>query len=1357
MAFDVVEDSKSRFVLDDEVLDSHVYECDELDGTSSNLNNARTFSPENVMYENGNGVPFRSYRVALPTRNAPSVSVSGGKLLPLGYTHCSNADNRRPPLQFKSVRVSEPYLKDGLWVTDILVPLFVKQGGSVALRKNFRLNVDFGSSAAGVNPGKRALDNVLNSRGASSFGVSMNASRKALRKEAASEAAEVNFLSQFIVGDKSQATFSEDGLYGVDFRTIRNSLLAYQRQTELDGLPVDRICLYGATQDTLSDMVPGVAGIVPDRLFEIPIEVRDHSPNGQAADGTFNEGDSIIFVGYGNAFWKRLDQEDPDFANGKMDYFHSYSPYSFFQHFLLGYKNSGKGLRLANELSSPGATGKDVKWLRYVRGEKDAVLRDTYFGRNLDWESATGKEWFWTWGDIKDTVRVNSATLNTKETSSLPGLVDGGEQYVAVSYFPHRSAYTGYQGQKTDMAYASYPYATRMDSILFEVNVNGSKAVSKPFLDGSSQVAVLLPGGNFRVDNVNLKPDGNQYSLTMIPNQKWFERFDGYTVAYQWTPAVDSAEWLLPGAVSGVINVPVPSGTQVMKFRNGRPVGLLNASSGVARDSVSAKDDVRYLAFRKNVYRSALKVEGLPPKRESVVSDLSRPNSKIEYLIVSPEEFLAEAVALAEFRSSGETGLAIPSAVVSVEDIYRRYTAGRVSPAAIRNYIAFVRDVCPNLKYVLLAGAGHFDYRGLNSNLGVNFIPPFEKEDKTTDDFYAILDSGEVALYGIYDLDVSLGRLPVRSLQEFHQYNQKVKDYEKRGQKDFSEWRRSLLYASDDAWNSGHFDKSKHTVTVEANIRSIDEASAKKGVRWNMKKVYLLDYAEDAAGQKKEAADDFMNILNQGALFTTYFGHGSVTDWASEGLLKVSYMSRLNNRGRNTILGSFSCTVARFDLGSIRSLSEEFVVADGVGSIASVGATRETLGYLNKIVAQDYMTNALVKGKTFLGDALRFGKIAGRGKVSFSDQRYNDERYVLLGEPVISLPDVSGKVSLDADIDTLKALDNVVLSGSVSGIRDGIINLTLNEGRTERKISLQVEDDSLDVFYEGGLIFTEEVPVRDGRFETRFVTPRKLTFGDSAAEMNIWAFDNKSSKVSRYWYRGLRIAGVSSYADSIQDTVAPAIHIQPCYSGVATDIVSGGDIKLQAPACLQVVVEDSTALDFREQADEGISFEVVGVQDPFHPWPYLEQTSKRAKLRMNFAESRYPAGRYLFKVYASDVMGNRSVKLVNLEITDQLKSGLQDVYNVPNPMGKKGTVFYFKDLAFGRDSRVDIFIYNQNGKLVKVIKNAVSGVTRWDGRDNHGRMLANGLYHYVVRSQVSATKDANKKTFTKKQKLLISR
>ncbi|WP_407457512.1 C25 family cysteine peptidase [Fibrobacter sp.] len=1340
----VVEDSRNRFVLDDIVLESSIHAC------NSNKDRGAMFLPENAAYLDGNSMPFRHYRVALPSRQKPSVSVTDQKTVPLNKPLCKGGPGGEADvLKFLPVSVSEPMLRDGLWMTDIRVPLYVKNAGSVSLRKNFRLTVSFAGTAQGVNPGDRALSRVKNPKAASRFGVSKANTIRALRKSASASSSDATFLAKFQVGDKNVANNSEDGLYAVDYKTIRNALLAWQRQDELDGIPVDRICLYGASPDTLAEMGPGTRARNPNQIFEIPIEIRDHSSSGNKADGIFGDGDTLFFVGYGNAFWKRVNVEDPTLESGRMDYFHSYSPYSFYQYFLLGYKDSGKGFRFSQKVSAPSGSGKDVAWMRYVRVEQDALLRDSYFGKPLDWESSSGKEWFWLWHSRFDTTSVN---LNADGVSRLPGLVAGGKQFVSVSYFPHRSVWKDTavlpQDQKADVYLSSHSYEDRMTSINFTMDVNGTRMHRSEM--------TLLPGGNFRMDNPRLKENGNRFNLEMLPNDRQYDRFDGYSVAYQWNPVVDSAEWLLPGAVSGIINVPVPSNVQVLKFVDMKPVGFLSASNGVAKDEVSLDTDVRYLAVRSGVYRSGLKVEGLPLHDAGLLTDLSRPNSKLEYLIITPAEFAAPAKSLAEFRSDGSASATYATSVVAVEDIYNRYTGGRMSPVAIRNYISYVYSVCPNLRYVLLIGAATYDYRGFNSKLSATYMPSFEKEDAVVEDFFAALDSGEICLYGKYDLDVALGRLPVSSASELSAYIEKVKDYEKRGVMDFSDWRSTLLHTADDARNNGATDNTEHTKFQEEVVRSIDEMSKLKGERWNFKKIYLLEYPEDAAGQKKDAAENFINILNQGALFTTYFGHGSKTDWAAEGLLKPSYISKLSNKGRYTILASFSCTVGRFDEGNARSLSEEFLLTPHVGSIASIGATRETFADYNSKFGKNLLLNALTNN----GETIGMAMLSTKREVGLdtSRQRYNNERYVLLGEPVIQMPSKDLKITLDTPIDTVKALDRMTLSGSVQGMDDGYINLVLREGRLKRRISLEVREDSLDIFYDGALIYSEKIPVKGGRFTTEFVTPRKISIGDTTAEFSAWAYTSKSPSVGKSWIRDLVIGGISNYADSLDDTIPPSIEVRSCYAGgVSTPFADGETVKLQSPACLEVVVEDSTAIDYREQADEGVTFEVVGVQDPFHPWPFLEQTSKRAKVRMNFSTEQYPAGKYLFKVAASDVLDNRAVKTLQLEITDDMKAGLADVFNVPNPMGKKGTTFYFKNLAVDRESKVNIFIYNQNGKLVRVLKDAVSGVTHWNGHDNHGRLLANGLYHYVVRSEVPASGSFGKKTWTKKQKLLISR
>ena len=1335
----VVEDSRSRFVLDDGVSDTAIYGCTDEMGEEIPGNR---FAPENSTVDGNGGVPFRIYRVAVPAGATPRVSVSVKKTKSLKGEFCKGGS-----LNFSPVKASAPIMRDGLWMVDIRVPLYEKSGASLRLRTQFRLTVDFSKTGSGINPGKRAVSRVLNESGASHFGVSRNAYRRSLRRTGAADVSDVHFLAKFLVGDKNVASSSEDGLYAVDYKTIKNALMPFLRQSDLEGIPVEKLRLYGASPDTMSAKVPGSDVIVPAHLFEIPIEVRDHSRGASGPDGTFNEGDSIVFVGYGASFWKFADSL----------YFHSTSPYSFYQHFQLGWSDTGKGMRFSDKISFSADGAKDVPLTRYVRAEKDANLIDAYYGKPLDWEQTTGKEWFWFWHCRFDTTEKFSSDLTREfpQVKMLPGRIDGAPARLQVTYIPYRSVWDTSaeipDDQVQDFELSGKDVVERVYGIRFRFSVNGNEY--------SNEDASIGPDGSFNFVDVPLKDSDNEYSLTMLPNDFQYDRFDGFTVAYRWNPVVDTAEWYLPGKVSGKIRLPVANGVRLMKFVDMLPVGILASSGNYAVDSVSDGEEVRYLAFREGSFRNSLSVEGLPSIPSGVLTDISKINSKTEYLIISASDFVEGAVELGKFRSEGKAIAKYATTVVNVDDIYRQYTGGSLSPIAIRNYIAYAYSVCPDLQYVLLLGSGHYDYRGSIAKLGKNFMPPFEMEDNVTEDFFAVLDSGEMVRYGDYDLDVAVGRLPVSTPYELSNYVEKAKDYEMVGRFDHSEWRKTVLLAADDAKNGVVIDRTLHTKAQESVARSIDGLVKDLDFRWVQKKVYLLDYEEDAAGQKKTATEDFLNILNQGALMTVYFGHGSRTDWAAEGLLKPSYISRLSNKGRYTLLNSFSCTVGRFDEGNGRSLSEEFVVAASAGSIASVGAARETFSSYNEEFGRNYMFSLLRNDGISIGDAFKYAK--NRNSASFSRQRFNNEHYVLIGEPVTKILKAGLKVTLDQKLDTLKALDKVKLSGSVSGLDNGTIELSLRESRNSKRLYLglpDLDDDTLDVMYDGTLIYSEKVPVVGGRYETEFVTPRKISFGDTAVEFNAWAYSNEERDIGRFRVGGIGIYGFSAYADSIHDTQPPTIKIQNCFSnGTEASFADEETVKLQAPACLQVVVEDSTALDFREQADEGITIEVEGIENPYHPYPYLEQSSKKAVLRKSFTLESFPEGHYVFRVRALDVLGNAATKAVNLEITEDMKSGLVDVFNVPNPVGKKGTTFYFKNLAVDRASQVNIFIYNQHGRLVKVIKDAVSGVTHWDGKDNHGRKLANGLYHYVVRSEVSATDNFKAKTWTKKQKLLISR
>ncbi len=1344
-AFETLEDSRSRFVFRDGVSDLSPASCEEGDFR---------LLPENAFYRENSRTPYRVYRVAIPANAKPSVQVTDSVLTEFPLRWCS-ADSPGNA----SVEVSAPRLWDGVWVVDVLVPLVRGSGSSVLVRRNFQVSVTFSGKSENIRPGNRLLSNVRNPQGAASFGTKGKRA-KALRKSAASDASDVNWLARFLVGDRENGSTAEDGLYAVTYRQVLAACREAARASDCEGIPVEKIRLYGAPQDTMPDVIRSSEDILPNRLFEIPIEIRDHSPGSLSADGTFDEGDTIFFAGYGTSMWKRADREDPSISDDGMEYYYSSSPYSFYQYFQLGWAASGSGARLSE--ISPASSGKEISVLRYVRTEKDAFLRDTYFGNDGGWEESTGKEWFWFWGPLNDTLEVSTSSLYSSRNANLPHKTSEGKAFLSVSYFPHRSVYTSVLSdgsRQTSSNLSDSSYSARMKDIRFSFDINGARYTHADYRR-------LLPGGNFEFETSDLKASGNSYSLRMLPNGMHFERFDGFSIAYAWNPAIenDTAEWILPGKRSGKIKVPLSasSAVRVLKFRDFRPVGLLPVKGGFFYDSVSAAEDVRYLVYNTGAFRQPASIEAIPAKVDGVLEDIARISSKVEYLIIAPEAFQVPAVELGRFRSEGKAFKTYRTAVVLAEDIYRAYSGGAKDPVAIRNYLSYARSVSPNLASALLAGNGHFDYRGFNSGFKTNWIPPFEKEDAVVEDFFAVLDSGEQVLRGEYDLDLNIGRLPLASVADFRAYNAKIEEHEGAKTADNSSWRNSVIVSADDAWTGYSADLIEHTSSVEDLARSLLAQAESENFHLDIKKIYLLDYTADAAGQKLSAATDLVNRINQGALFTIYFGHGSISDWAFEGLMKPSYVSSLSNESRYTILGSFSCTVGRFDKGNETSLSETFIQASRRGAIASIGATRESFSSFNRVFAKSFVLNALFPSGRTLGEAYRLSKSATlrQGK----SQRKNNERYTLLGEPVVQMPTSGLSVKLDQKVDTIRALDSMELSGSVGGISSGTLHLSILEQSYEKKLSeAPARDDSVTVLYDGAQIFSEDVDIRDGRFSVRFITPRKIAFGDTAAEIRLWASGTSNSAVGRSLVSGISISGTSPYADSIirNDSLPPEIQIQSCLSpSSGTSFSEGEVVTLASPACLQVTVSDSTAIDFREEADEGISFEVMGESisaAPFHPYPYLEQSSKKAIARMTFGESRYPAGTYTFKVSAQDIIGNSAAKTVKVRITDGLVEGLSDVFTVPNPMKRKGATFYFKDLAVGRSASVTIFIYNQNGRMVQRIPNAVSGVTTWDGRDFYGRKLANGLYHYIVLSKVPAAEGMPAKTFRKKQKLVISR
>jgi len=1256
------------------------------------------------------GIPFRTYTIALPNSSPPSVNVENHGTEKLNGKPCGAE-------QTNSLKIDKPYLKDNLWRVKISIPLLYSNGNSWVLRKNFRVKINFSGSSGGYSVGKRALSSVENKNTAARFGTKQinSGSRMALKRSMTS----VDWLLRIGIGSTDLST-PADGMYVISFDDFERAMRSAGKEIDY-GIRVSNLRLFGASPDTLLEAMG--EDIFPNAV-EIPIIVK-------SSNEIFDRGDSIIFFGYGTATWKKSN------SKSGMDYYFSNSPYSFYQYFYLCADVTGAGKRL--DSLQKDITGAKVieSWKKYVRSEKDLILRDNYFGDYFV-EENTGKEWFWAWG-----VRNGAVTVNPNEfqnsVRNLTGL-KGDSILIGVSFFPRRST----EGNQN---FSSLPWKEKMKGINFNFDFQNQKL---------QNIIDTIFGGTFVFESAKASSVNNSYKLEILSTGQ-NDRFDGLSVAYSYNIMQSSGEeWLFPGLETGAVKIPVPANMELVKTENFIPVEILNETNGYASDIISSEGDTKYFLHKKGSYKIPAVMEAIPNKINSVSEPLEI-LVQTEYLILTSEILQSSAIKLKQFRESGDAPIKLITSVVLVEDIYRNHGAQN-SPVAIRDYLRYAKNRCPDLKYVLLAGSGNYDYRKIRSNTKSNLIPPYEAEDISTDDFFAVLDPGEAVRFGNYELALAIGRIPVSNTSEFENYIQKAKDYESVSAMDNGIWRNTIIFNADDAMQGANYDGIEHTKQMERTVAHVDTLSQKQEFAINWRKISLLQYEKDGNNKKPDATRELLLRLNQGALFTFYYGHGNAVMWADEDLLNTGSLNSISNMGRYTILGSFSCLVARFDDAATTSLSEVFVTAKSKGAIASIGSLRESYATYNEMIAKKILGNSLT-ANILLGDAILKAKQSV--SYSYSAERYNNEKYVLLGEPVLSMPRQEITLKLDSIPDIIQALQKLKITGKAS-VPTGAVRVQILEGERQKTLSQNLGNGTsytTQIKIEGNPIYSEELQIKNGEFSTELITPRKLSLGDTSAQIRLWGYKPGTAGIGRSAMYGISLSGTTSpYADSIKDYTPPDVKIYPCMrSGIAAPYADNALVSLEIPACLDVVIEDSTGIDYREEANEGISFEVSPIVNSWHPWSFSEQTGKRAVARMNFGTS-YDPGEYVFKVNAQDILGNIAFRSLRVLLNQEIKVGLADVFNIPNPMKKNGTTFYFKDLSDERQSNVRIKIFDQNGKPVKTINNAISGVTRWDGRDSRGRLLANGLYHYVVQSTVQPlTESGSKKTFEKKQKLLISR
>jgi len=1029
----------------------------------------------------------------------------------------------------------------------------------------------------------------------------------------------------------------------------------------------------------------------PENLQEIAIEVRGE------ADGVFDEGDEVRFFGRGLSGWT--------YDSSARRYSHYIHRFDRSNAYFLTF-GSGPGKRMQAQPSLNESSPHVPRW---------------FTGRDFHEEEAfnflaSGKSW------VGKKINPSSVGSSQVLVRKLEGLV--------------RTEPVRYRIQLYSQSEAANSFAISDGSALGVVNMGTVDfGTDRDDIAASSGPRSYSRSGDLPDDRSTLKIEYQ----TANPEQNR----GGYIDWVEWTWARNFA------AQAGLLAFSAPDTAAVCAYEvNGFPssdIGVYDVTDHagvkvVTNPSVSG-GTLRFQAESRAgrppeyyaVTGSALLAAAAPVRIPN--SDLLGANGA-EYVIITSPVMLPAANTLKQHREKeGEN--AISTRVVTLPEIYNEFSGGVIDPAAIRNFLSYALtswEIKP--RYVLLLGDGHFDYRNYTTSETI-IVPVWESENSVnliscyvTDDFYA-QTIGDDAL-----VDLSIGRLPVQTVQQAEAVVGKIISYEQ--SPDFDPWKNRVTFVADDGFTPRMDEGSVHTAQSEDISRAMPQEIEQR-------KIYIVSYPTEntAQGRRKPSANsDIIEQINRGSVIFNYTGHGSEAVWAHEQVFVSDVtVPQLNNSDRLTFVTAATCTFGLYDRPELQSGTERLILKPDGGAIGGLSSPRLVYSGQNSVFNQTFFSNMIVKGRESDGRMKRIGDAIYSTKQQWhSDAGY--EKFHLFSDPALRLAFPRHKCSIDSfivngeaqSVDTvqLRALSQVTIKASVrkpdQSIWDdfnGVALVALYDA--ERRITVPL--DGWGGFYYkvlGGLLYRGEASVRDGRFAVSMMVPKDISYENSNGRLDVY-FDN-GSRDGAGFSTAFRVGG--SETAGTEDTWGPYITLYMDSRSFAP-----GDGVNENPMLIADLFDES-----------GINTTGLGIGHNIEAWLDDEPVSvvlndyyrgERDSWQRGAVEYQYRAlaeGRHSLRLRAWDIHNNPGSAETWFNVQGGGTLTVGSVYAYPNPTSEGSTFSFTHNQQDAVD--VEVRIYTAAGRMIRTleIKQARDRFVRveWDGLDADGARPANGTYFFKL-------------------------
>lgn len=421
------------------------------------------------------------------------------------------------------------------------------------------------------------------------------------------------------------------------------------------------------------------------------------------------------------------------------------------------------------------------------------------------------------------------------------------------------------------------------------------------------------------------------------------------------------------------------------------------------------------LIFKQTIFEEAGNQRYQAVFSSTAISKRASTSNPEALLIITPKKYRKALNPFLKWKR--EKGL--QTSIILLSDI-----AGSPDPLSIRNYIKlYFNDSCTGNLSVLLVGNAD----DIPVNYGIR--------NALNDFYYTLLNNEDIFP------DISLGRLPVKNVDECENAVNRIINYEQYPIVDMgTDWfRKACVVASNSVIDNQHGIHLTWFFKTH-NFTTVDDLRATRNLF---------------------TAPEISKAINNGRSWLFYIGHGDALGWRTAQAFTTKSVTQLKNNYQLPVIVSVACANADLDYPD-RSFGETWVNTDSRGAIAFIGATEDTPFYLSDTLGKHTLTSYIEAKCQTLGEALNYGKLDMLEAFPNNQQNLSLEtmqHFLLLGDPTLQpwtqIP-VTPNIYCNKQI--RKGSDSFHISIDTSGI--GVKNMLICLYNPEKNIQLTATTDS---------------------------------------------------------------------------------------------------------------------------------------------------------------------------------------------------------------------------------------------------------------------------------------------------------